>query len=126
MSYNETLKLHQYLNENFSKEFIQANYLQTVTSVLFIKKFEEGLCFCVNYKSLNAITIKNYYSLFLIFKIFNHLNCIKIFMKLNIISAFNKLQIKKEDEILIVFHIHFSFFKYLIILFSLCNGSASF
>ena len=58
--------------------------------VLFIKKSEKEFCFCVNYKNHNVITVKNCYSLLLIFKIFNYLNYVKIFMKLNIISAFNK------------------------------------
>ena len=59
-------------------------------SVLFIKKSEKEFYFYMNYKDLNAITVKNYYSLFLISEIFNHLNCVKIFTKLNIISVFNK------------------------------------
>ena len=61
-----------------------------IVSVLFIKKSEKRFYFYINYKDLNVITVKNYYSLFLIFKIFNYLNYIKIFIKLNIISAFNK------------------------------------
>ena len=97
-----------------------------ITPVLFIKKLEKKLCFCMNYRGLNIIIIKNHYSLSLIFKTLNHLNHAKIFIKLNIISAFNKFQIKKRNKILTIFHIHFNFFKYLIILFSLCNRSASF
>ena len=126
MSYDEALKLYQYLNENLSKEFIWISHSQTVISVLFVKKFERGLCFCMNYKGLNAIIVKNHYSLSLISEIFNYLNYVKIFTKLNIISAFNKLWIKKEDETLTAFYICFNFFKYLIMLFSLCNGPASF
>ena len=126
MSYDEALKLYQYLNENFSKEFIQASCLQAVISVLFIKKPEEELHFYVNYKGLNTITVKNHYSLFLIFKTFNYLNYTKIFTKLNIISVFNKFWIKEGNEALTAFHIHFSFFKYLIMLFNLYNESASF
>ena len=80
----------------------------------------------MNYKGLNAITVKNHYSLSLIFKILNHLNYAKIFMKLNIISAFNKLWIKKGNEALTVFHTHFNFFEYLIISFGLCNEPALF
>ena len=97
-----------------------------VTPVLFIKKFKGELCFCVNYRSLNIITVKNCYSLSLISEIFNYLNHAKIFIKLNIISVFNKLQIKKKDEIFTVFCICFNFFKYLIMLFDLCNESALF
>ena len=67
-----------------------------IAAVLFVKKPERELCFYIDYRGLNAITVKNHYFLLLIFKTFNYLNCAKIFMKLNIISAFNKLQIKKK------------------------------
>ena len=100
--------------------------MQTAAPVLFIKKFKKRFHFCVNYKGLNVITVKNHYLLLLISKIYNHLNHIKIFTKLNIISAFNIFQIKEKDKIFIVFHICFSLFKYLIMLFSLCNKPASF
>ena len=60
-------------------------------SVLFIKKFKGEFYFYVNYKGLNVIIVKNYYSLSLISEIFNYLNYTKIFIKLNIISAFNRL-----------------------------------
>jgi len=121
ISRDEILELHCYLNENLSKDFIQVSHFQTVVSVLFVKKFEEELCFCVNYWDLNAITVKNWYSLSLISETLNHLSWAKIFIKLNIISAFNWLQIKEEDEVFIIFCIQFELFKYLIIFFNLCN-----
>ena len=91
ISCDETLKLCWYLNENLSKRFIWVSCLQTAVPVLFIKKPKEELCFYVNYKGLNIITVKNHYSLSLISEILNYLNYVKIFMKLDIISAFNKL-----------------------------------
>jgi len=74
MSCDEILELHRYLNENLSKDFIQVSCFQMIISVLFIKKFEEELCFCINYQDLNAITIKNQYSLFLISETLNCLS----------------------------------------------------
>ncbi len=126
MSRDEILELHRYLNENLSKDFIQVSRFQTIISVLFIKKLEEELCFCVNYWDLNAITVKNWYSLLLISETLNHLSQAKIFTKLNIISAFNRLQIKEEDEALIIFCTRFKLFKYLVMLFDLCNKSVLF
>ncbi len=126
MNHDEILELHHYLNENLSKNFIQVSHSQIIISVLFIKKLEEELCFCVNYWDLNAITIKNWYSLSLISETLNHLSWVKIFIKLNIISAFNQLWIKEEDEVLIVFCTRFELFKYLVILFNLCNESVLF
>ncbi len=126
MSRDEILELHRYLNENLSKDFIQVSHFQTIISVLFVKKLKEELHFCVNYWDLNAITVKNWYSLSLISEMLNHLSWAKIFIKLNIISAFNRLWIKEEDEALIIFHTWFELFKYLIMLFNLCNESVSF
>ncbi len=126
MSCDEILELRRYLNENLSKDFIQVSCFQMIVSVFFIKKLEEELCFCMNYQDLNAITVKNQYSLSLISETLNHLSWAKIFIKLNIISAFNWLQIKEEDEILIIFCTRFELFKYLVMLFNLCNESVSF
>ncbi len=126
MSRDKILELRCYLNENLSKDFIWVSHFQMIIFILFIKKLKEELCFCVNYWDLNAITVKNWYSLSLISEMLNHLSQAKIFIKLNIISAFNRLWIKEEDEALIIFHTQFELFKYLIMLFNLCNESVSF
>ena len=97
-----------------------------IISVLFIKKFEEELWFCMNYQDLNTITVKNQYSLSLISETLNHLSWAKIFIKLNIISAFNWLWIKEENEAFIIFCTWFKLFKYLVMLFNLCNESVLF
>jgi len=97
MSHDEILELQRYLDENLSKDFIQVSHSQTIISVLFVKKFEEELHFCMNYWDLNAITVKNQYLLSLISETLNHLSQIKIFIKLDIIFAFNHLRIKEED-----------------------------
>ncbi len=126
ISRDEILELRRYLNENLSKDFIQVSRFQTIISVLFVKKFKEELCFCMNYQDLNAIIVKNWYSLFLISETLNHLSWAKIFIKLNIISAFSQLWIKEEDETFIVFRTRFELFKYLVMLFDLYNESVSF
>ena len=121
MSCDKILELCRYLNENLSKNFIQVSCFQMIVFVLFIKKLEEELHFCMNYWDLNVITIKNWYSLFLISEMLNCLSWAKIFIKLNIISAFNQLQIKEENKTFIIFHTQFELFKYLVMLFNLCN-----
>ncbi len=80
----------------------------------------------MNYWDLNVIIIKNWYSLSLISETLNHLSQVKIFIKLDIIFAFNCFWIKEEDEAFIVFHTWFELFKYLVMLFNLCNELISF
>ena len=126
MSCDEALKLCQYLDENLSKEFIWVSHSDAAASVLFMKKPEEDLCFCVDYWGLNVITVKNWYLLPLISETLNCLSWIRIFIKLNIIAAFNRLCIWEGNEALTAFCTYFSLFKYLIMPFDLCNSSASF
>ena len=52
----------------------------------------------VDYRDLNAIIIKNRYSLFLIFETLNRLCELKIFIKLNLKNVYYKLRIKIDDE----------------------------
>ena len=97
MSYNEAQELCRYLDENLSKEFIWASHSESAAPVLFVKKPEGGLHFCVDYRGLNAVIVKNWYPLSLISETLNHLSWAKIFIKLNIIAAFNWLCIQEED-----------------------------
>ena len=126
MSHNEAQELCCYLDKNLSKEFIWASCSESAAPVLFVKKPEEGLHFCVDYRGLNAVTVKNWYPLPLISETLNRLSQAKIFTKLDIIAAFNRLCIWEGDESLTAFHNCFGLFKYLVMLFGLCNRPALF
>ncbi len=58
--------LREYLDEFLTKEFIVLFSSLAEASILFIKKSRDDLRLCVDYKKLNAITIKNRYSISLV------------------------------------------------------------
>jgi hypothetical protein len=126
MSRIEIEKLRRYLNENLIKKFIRANRFHVVSFVMFVKKSEEELHFYVNYRVLNAIMIKNRYSLLLIVETLHRLTKVKIFIKINIIVVFNMLRIREENKELTVFRTCFNLFEFLILSFDLCNELVSF
>ena len=66
MSQNEFKIFKKYLNNNLIKEFIRSSYSLTASFIFFIRKFNEGLHFCVNYRIFNVIIIKNRYLFLLI------------------------------------------------------------
>jgi hypothetical protein len=88
----------KYLDKFLTKEFIVLSSSFVDASILFVKKSRNDLRFCVNYKKLNVITIKNRYSILLINQLLNRLNDVKKFTKLNIQTTYNFIRIKKEDE----------------------------
>ena len=123
---DELVELKKQLRELQDKGYIRPSSSPWGASVLFVKKSEEKLCFCVDYRELNAIIIKNYYSLFLISEILNHLCKTRIYIKLDIIHAFNHLHIQKNDEEFTVFHNYFELFEYLVVFFNFFNDSVTF
>ncbi len=56
--------------------------------MLFVLKSDKSLKLCVNYRDLNAITIKNRCSLSLIKKTLNRLINVAYFTKLNLKNAY--------------------------------------
>ena len=58
--------LSEYLNENLINDFIVLFNFSIEFFILFVKKKNDSLRLCVNYRKFNAMTIKNKYFLFLI------------------------------------------------------------
>jgi hypothetical protein len=56
----------QYLVDNLGKGFIVPSQALYASPILFVKKPSGGLCFCIDFRKLNALTRKDRYPLPLI------------------------------------------------------------
>ncbi len=126
--FEEELKIvKKYLENNLKKRFIAANRSSFVSSVMFMKKTNESLRFCVDYRKLNQFIKKNRYFLSLIDETLTHLNKTKYFIKLNIRQTFHEIKIADaEFEDLIIFRTRFNAYKYRVLSFELCNESVTY
>jgi vacuolar-type H+-ATPase catalytic subunit A/Vma1 len=66
LSEDELQLIKKYLKKHLDKDFIESSTISYASLILFVKKSERELRFCVNYRKLNAITKKNRYSISLI------------------------------------------------------------
>jgi hypothetical protein len=66
LSKEELLLVKRYLKEHLNKSFIESSTASYASFILFAKKSDDELRFCVDYRKLNAIIKKNRYSIFLI------------------------------------------------------------
>ena len=66
MSIPELKALREWVDENLCNSFIRASSSPVGAPILFIKKSDRSLRLCVDYRGLNAGTIKNRYPLPLI------------------------------------------------------------
>ena len=116
-------KIKKYLIDHLNKEFIFFNFASYVLLIFFIKKKDESLRFCIDYRKLNALIKRNHYSLSLIDETFPRIQESKYLTRLNIIVTFNKLHMHSDSENLTIFIIFFDLYKYHVMLFELINES---
>ncbi|OWT42324.1 retrovirus polyprotein [Pochonia chlamydosporia 170] len=126
MSEDELVVLRKFLQENLDKGFIRASTSPAASPVLFAKKPGGGLRFCVDYRALNAITIKNRYPLPLIQETLSQLSQAKYFTKLDVVAAFNRIRIKEGQEWMTAFNTRYGLFESLVMPFGLSNAPATF
>lgn len=126
MSEDELLVLRKFLDENLAKGFIRASVSPAASPVLFVKKLGGGLRFCVDYRALNTITIKNRYPLPLIQESLARLSRAKIYTKLDVITAFNRIYITEGQEYLTAFNTRYGLYESLVMPFGLSNAPATF
>ncbi len=118
--------LKNYIDEYMKKNFIIKLMSSAKILILFVKKTNDKLRLCVNYKELNEIIIKNRYSLFFINENLNRLFEAKIFIKLNVKDVFHRIRIRKEDEWKMTFKCRFDHYQYRIMFFELANSLITF
>ena len=126
MSQGELQILKKFLDENLAKGFIRASSFPAAAPILFVKKPGGGLRLCVDYRALNAITVKNRYPLPLIQETLDRLVKVKYFTKLNIVTAFNKIRMAESEKWKTAFRIKYGLFQSLIMNFGLCGAPSSF
>jgi hypothetical protein len=89
-------------------------------------KKNRNLRLYVDYRSLNKITIKNKYILFLIGEFIDRMSDAAIYIKLDIRDTYHKIRIYFSDKWKIAFRTRYGHYKYIIIFFDLINISATF
>ena len=92
----ETLKI--YIETNLANGFIQPSKSLARAPIFFDRKPDKSFRFCVDYRGLNNITIKNRYLLPLIRKSFNQLGRAKRFTQLDLTNAYHRIRICEGDK----------------------------
>jgi hypothetical protein len=98
MSLRELQALKEYLEENLSKGYIRAFSSSAASPVLFARKPDGEIRFCVEYRALNDITVENRYPLPLIDESLQRLQGAKKFTCLDLCGYYNLIRIKEGDE----------------------------
>jgi hypothetical protein len=97
MSSNELAEMNTQLQELLDKGYIRPSYSPWGCPALFMKKKDNTLCMCVDYRPLNAVTVMNTYSLSHIDLLFDQLIDAQVFSKIDLRSSYHQIKIREKD-----------------------------
>jgi hypothetical protein len=126
MTPKELAELKIQLKELLNNGYIRPNSSSWGCPALFVKKKDQSLKLCVDYRSLNAVTIKNKYLLSRIDILFDQLADVKVFLKVDLRSGYHQIKIRPEDVPKTAFSTRYELYEYLVMSFGLTNAPTHF
>jgi hypothetical protein len=121
---NELAELKIKLQDLLEKGFIWPSSSPWGCPAIFVKKKDQTLRMCVDYKPLNEVTINNKYPLPRIDILFDQLTGARVFSKIDLRSVYHQIRIRPEDIPKTAFTTRYGLFEYLVMSFSLTNAPA--
>jgi hypothetical protein len=123
---NELAELKTQLQDLLEKGFIRPSSSPWGCPAIFVKKKDQTLRMCVDYRPLNEVTIKNKYHLPQIDLLFYQLTGARVFSKIDLKSGYHHIRIRPEDIPKTTFTTRYGLFEYLVMSFGLTNALAHF
>jgi hypothetical protein len=126
MGVDELEELKKQIKELQDKGFIRPSSSPWGALVIFVDKKDGGQRMCVDYRSLNEVTIKNKYPLPRIDDLFDQLRGACVFSKIDLRSGYHQLKIHASDILKTAFTTRYGLYEYTVMSFGLTNAPTYF
>jgi hypothetical protein len=97
MDVKDLIELNKQIEELLEKGFIRPSSSPWGAPILFVNKKDGSRRMCVDYRSLNKVTIKNKYPLPRIEDLFDQMRGATLFSKIDLRLGYHQLKIQTED-----------------------------
>ena len=126
MSTPELVELKFQLKEMLDKGYIKPSVSPWGAPMLFVKKKDDTLRLCIDYKQLNKVTIKNKYPFPRPDYLFDQLKGLAMFSKIDLRFGYHQVCIKEEDIFKTAFRTRYGHYEFVFVPFGLNNAPATF
>ncbi|GBG88232.1 hypothetical protein CBR_g46799 [Chara braunii] len=126
MSPRELEELRKQLDELLEKGWIRPSSSPFGAPVLFVPKKEGELRMCIDYRGLNAITVKNAKPLPRIDDLLDRVQGCKYFSTIDLKSGYRKIEVHPDDQYKTAFRTRYGHYEFVVMPFGLTNAPATF
>jgi hypothetical protein len=121
MDVKDLAELKKQVEEQLSKGFICPSSSPWGAPTLFVDKKDGSRRLCIDYQSLNEVTIKNKYPLPRIEDLFDLMRGANVFSKIYLRSCYHQLKIRVEDIPMTAFTSKYGLYEFTVMSFGLTN-----
>ncbi|GBG61258.1 hypothetical protein CBR_g19790 [Chara braunii] len=119
-------ELRRQLKELTEKGWIRPSTSPYGSPVLFVPKKGGTLRMCIDYRGLNAITVKNAEPLPRIDDLLDRVQGCKYYSKIDLKSGYHQIAIRPEDQHKTTFQTRYGLYEFVVMPFGLCNAPGTF
>jgi hypothetical protein len=122
MSVEELKELKKQLTELQEARYIRSNSSPWGAPILFVQKNDGSQGMCVDYRSLNDVTVKNKCPLPCIEDLFNQMRGARVFSKIDLRSGYHQMKIRPSDIPKKDFSTRYGLYEFIVMSFGLTNA----